>query len=81
MCEAYAENAKHKKYVGDFKGSNHIFAAVVWESMEAINREGEVRAKSCTSLPSAKAASTARSVAANGPSSRATCNALWQSNC
>ena len=40
-CEAYAENAKHKKYDGDFKGSNHIFAAVVWESMGAINSEGE----------------------------------------
>ena len=40
-CEAYAENAKHKKYDGDFKGTDYMFAAVVWESTGAINSEGE----------------------------------------
>jgi hypothetical protein len=40
-CEEYAANKKHRKYDPDFKGSAHSFCAIVWETLGAINVEGE----------------------------------------
>ena len=40
-CEEYAAAQKHGKYDKDFKGVNYSFAAMVWESLGAINAEGE----------------------------------------
>ena len=40
-CEQYANNRKHNKYDADFKGSEYDFGAFVWESLRAINSEGE----------------------------------------
>jgi hypothetical protein len=39
-CDSYALK-KHVKYDKGFVGSDHFFAAVVWESLGAINEEGE----------------------------------------
>ena len=40
-CEEYAATQKHGKYDKEFKGVNYSFAAMVWESLGAINVEGE----------------------------------------
>ena len=41
-CESYAHNHKHKKYDKDFKDSEtHLFGAIVWETLGAVNSEGE----------------------------------------
>ena len=31
----------HGKYERDFKGSNYLFSAIVWETTGAVNAEGE----------------------------------------
>ena len=41
-CESYAEKYKHGKYEKDFKGSNYLFSAIVWETTGAVNAEGEL---------------------------------------
>ena len=57
-CEDYAERQKHGKYDVSFKGTNYEFAAVVFETMGAINQEGAmVSASSLGSLPKDKARS------------------------
>ena len=40
-CEEYATAQKHAKYDKDFKYAHYSFAAMVWESLGAINVEGE----------------------------------------
>jgi hypothetical protein len=40
-CEEYATARKHAKYDKDFKSAHYSFAAMVWESLGAINVEGE----------------------------------------
>ena len=40
-CECYAEQYKHRKYEKDFKGSDYLFSAIVWETTGAVNAEGE----------------------------------------
>jgi hypothetical protein len=40
-CEEYAATQKHGKYDKDFKNAHYAFGALVWESLGAINAEGE----------------------------------------
>ena len=40
-CEEYAATQKHGKYDKDFEGVHYSFAAMVWETLGAINVEGE----------------------------------------
>ena len=41
-CEEYAKNRKHNKYDKDFKESEtHLFGTIVWETLGAVNSEGE----------------------------------------
>ena len=41
-CEDYAQNRKHAKYDKDFKDSEtHLFGTIVWETLGAVNSEGE----------------------------------------
>ena len=40
-CEWYAANRKHAKYDVSFKGTDYFFSAVVFETLGAINSEGE----------------------------------------
>ena len=40
-CESYAHNTKHAKYDKGFVGSEYMFCAMVWETLGAINEEGE----------------------------------------
>ena len=40
-CEWYAANRKHKKYDASFEGTDYLFSAVVFETLGAINSEGE----------------------------------------
>jgi hypothetical protein len=40
-CEDYAANQKHKKYDASFEGTNYYFSAMVFETLGAINHEGE----------------------------------------
>ncbi len=40
-CEHYAESKKHAYYDADFKGTNFLFAAMVFESTGAMNEEGK----------------------------------------
>jgi hypothetical protein len=40
-CEYYAEHQKHSKYDAAFKQSGFLFAAMVFESSGAVNKEGE----------------------------------------
>jgi len=39
--ESYAHNTKHAKYDKGFVGSEYMFCAMVWETLGAINEEGE----------------------------------------
>ena len=40
-CEEYVATQKHGKYDKDFEGVHYSFAAMVWETLGAINVEGE----------------------------------------
>ena len=40
-CEEYASTKKHGKYDKGFEGVNYLFCAMVWETLGAINEEGE----------------------------------------
>ena len=40
-CEEYATTQKHGKYDKDFQGVHYSFVAMVWETLGAINVEGE----------------------------------------
>ena len=41
-CEEYAKSRKHAKYDKDFKESEgHLFGTIVWETLGAVNSEGE----------------------------------------
>jgi hypothetical protein len=40
-CEQYAATQKHGKYDKDFVGTNYSFCAMVWETLGALNDEGE----------------------------------------
>jgi len=40
-CEEYATVQKHGKYDKDFEGVHYSFAAMVWETLGAVNVEGE----------------------------------------
>ena len=40
-CEWYATNRKHGKYDASFESTNYLFSAVVFETLGAINSEGE----------------------------------------
>ena len=40
-CEDYAAVQKHRKYGEDFKGTNFFFCAMVFETLGAINDQGE----------------------------------------
>jgi hypothetical protein len=40
-CEEYAANQKHRKYDASFEGSNYSFCAMVFETLGAVNLEGE----------------------------------------
>ena len=40
-CEWYAANRKHRKYDVSFQGTDYLFSAVVFETLGAINSEGE----------------------------------------
>ena len=39
--EWYAANRKHRKYDSSFRGTDYLFSAVVFETLGAINSEGE----------------------------------------
>jgi hypothetical protein len=39
-CEHYAESTKHALYDADFKGTQFLFSALVFESTGGINEEG-----------------------------------------
>ena len=40
-CEDYAQIQKHRKYDESFKGTNFVFCAMVFETLGAVNEEGE----------------------------------------
>ena len=40
-CEEYAATQKHGKYDRGFEGVDYLFCAMVWETLGAINEEGE----------------------------------------
>ena len=40
-CEWYAATQKHAKYDASFQGTDYFFSAVVFETLGAINVEGE----------------------------------------
>ena len=40
-CEEYAATRKHAKYDPSFEGQDYFFSAMVWETLGAINVEGE----------------------------------------
>ena len=40
-CEWYAANRKHRKYDVSFEGTDYLFSPVVFETLGAINTEGE----------------------------------------
>jgi hypothetical protein len=40
-CEHYATNQKHRKYDASFKGTNYSFCAMIFETLGAVNQEGE----------------------------------------
>jgi hypothetical protein len=40
-CEDYAAIQKHGKYDKDFQGTDYLFCAMVWETLGAVNAEGE----------------------------------------
>jgi hypothetical protein len=40
-CEEYAANQKHRKYDASFAGSDYSFCAMVFETLGAVNQEGE----------------------------------------
>ena len=40
-CEWYAANRKHRKYDESFRDTDYLFSAVVFETLGAINAEGE----------------------------------------
>ena len=40
-CEPYAANVKHAKYDKSFVGTEYMFCAMVWETLGALNEEGE----------------------------------------
>ena len=40
-CEEYAANQKHRKYDASFHDSNYSFCAMVFETLGAVNAEGE----------------------------------------
>jgi len=40
-CEEYATNKKHRKYDTSFEGTDYYFSAMVFETLGAINQEGE----------------------------------------
>ena len=40
-CEEYAETQKHGKYDKSFAETNFSFCAMVWETLGALNSEGE----------------------------------------
>ena len=44
-CEAYADNVKHGKYDAGFVDTNFEFCPVVFETLGALNSEGEVLLK------------------------------------
>ena len=39
--EEYAATRKHGKYDASFEGQDFFFSAVVWETLGAVNTEGE----------------------------------------
>src|SRR3954471_16777395 len=41
-AEVYAKDQKHGKYDKFFEGTEYLFCAMVWETLGAINEEGEV---------------------------------------
>jgi hypothetical protein len=40
-CEEYAARRKHAKYDASFEGQDYFFSAIVWETLGAVNAEGE----------------------------------------
>ena len=40
-CEWYVATQKHGKYDGSFAGTDYFFGAVIFETLGAINTEGE----------------------------------------
>jgi len=40
-CEEYAARRKHGKYDESFEGQDFLFSVVVWETLGAVNAEGE----------------------------------------
>ena len=40
-CEEYAATRKHGKYDASFEGQDFFFSALVWETLGAVNTEGE----------------------------------------
>ena len=40
-CEWYAATQKHGKYDADFKGTQYTFCAMIFETLGAVNAEGE----------------------------------------
>ena len=40
-CEEYAANQKHRKYDLSFEGTDYSFCAMVFETLGAVNHEGE----------------------------------------
>ena len=40
-CEWYAVNRKHRKYDTSFNDTNYVFSAVIFESLDIVNSEGE----------------------------------------
>ena len=74
-CEEYAATVKHHKYDKSFEGTEYVFSAMVFETLGAVNWEGEeVYASYFASQPSAWERSLLPIVVVPGLAFLVTCN-------
>ena len=79
-CEWYAATQKHGKYSTSFQGTEYIFSAMVFETLGAVNAEGEelLRQLFHFAAPSDLGASLPRIAVEHGHVFRAICSGLWR---
>src|SRR4051812_36053409 len=76
-CEWYAATQKHGKCDGSFADTPYFFSAMVFETLGAINAEGEEILRMLFCFASKRMVeSLLLIVAAHGPAYHATCNVL-----
>ena len=79
-CEAYAANQKHRKYDASFAGSDYSFCAMVFETLGAVNQEGEEVLRQLFRYAAAHLGeSSARTASVPGRVCRALCSVRWHS--